>query len=397
VVNSSSTGVVFTFSVTNTGNVTLTNIVLDDPMLGGTISLNNTTLAPGQSTSVSKLYILTLIDRNAGKITNTATVRGVTPQGGTVTDVSGTELLNDNPTTVIVVPEPAINLVKTGELTRDFSTITYFFVVTNTGNVTLTDLNLIDVKITGRITLNKTILEPGDIATGSVSYTVTDQEKRDGLVINTATVTGKSPAGNDVTAVSGTKDNNNDPTTHIIDDAPQAINDNTSTIINQPVTFIITENDLPSFNGLDKGSIVITQFPENGQVIVHPDGTVTYTPNRGYSGPDGFMYTITDLKGKISNKALVNITVIPIDLFIPNTFTPNGDGKNDTFKIIGRESYDTIEFLVFNRWGNEVYRNKNYLDEWDGSGLSEGTYYYILTLKKGANQVSKKGWILLKR
>jgi gliding motility-associated-like protein/uncharacterized repeat protein (TIGR01451 family) len=397
VVNSSSTGVVFTFSVTNTGNVTLTNIVLDDPMLGGTISLNNTTLAPGQSTSVSKPYMLTLSDRNAGKITNTATVRGVTPQGGTVTDVSGTELLNDNPTTVIVVPEPAINLVKTGELTRDFSTITYFFVVTNTGNVTLTDLNLIDVKITGRIILNKTILEPGDIATGSVTYTVTDQEKRDGLVINTATVTGKSPAGNDVTAVSGTKDNNNDPTTHIIDDAPQAINDNTSTIINQPVTFIITENDLPSFNGLDKGSIVITQFPENGQVIVHPDGTVTYTPNRGYSGPDGFMYTITDLKGKISNKALVNITVIPIDLFIPNTFTPNGDGKNDTFKIIGRESYDTIEFLVFNRWGNEVYRNKNYLDEWDGSGLSEGTYYYILTLKKGANQVSKKGWILLKR
>lgn len=215
--------------------------------------------------------------------------------------------------------------------------------------------------------------------------------------MNTATVTAITPSGDPVKDVSGTESNNDDPTVHIIDDAPQALNDHADTKINVPVTVILSENDLPSYNGLDRGSIVITRYPVNGQIQVNADGTITYTPNRGYSGLDGFSYMISDLKGKASNVALVSLNIVPIDLFIPNTFTPNGDGKNDTFKIIGRESFDSINLLVFNRWGNEVYRNMNYLDEWDGSGLSEGTYYYIVVLKKGANEVTKKGWILLKR
>jgi gliding motility-associated-like protein len=249
----------------------------------------------------------------------------------------------------------------------------------------------------GRINLNPDVLDAGASVSATVVYTVTDAEKRDGRVSNTATVTGTTPAGDVVTDISGTQDNNDDPTVNIIDDAPQAINDNASTIINQPVSFSLTDNDLPSFNGLDRGSIIIVNLPANGIVQVNPDGTITYTPNRTYSGPDSFTYTITDLKGKISNKALVSIKVIPIDLFIPNTFTPNGDGKNDTFRIIGRESFDSINLLIFNRWGNEVYRRNNYLDDWDGSGLNEGTYYYLITLKKGGNEIVKKGWILLKR
>ncbi|MET1057040.1 MAG: gliding motility-associated C-terminal domain-containing protein [Pedobacter sp.] len=397
VLNSSSTGVTFTFTITNTGNVTLKNIVLTDPMLGGEIALSNTILVPGQTISVNKTYTLTQQDKNAGKITNTATVKGITPGNTTVTDVSGTDLQNNSPTVVVVELQPRVALVKTGVLRSDFATITYTFLITNTGNVTLTELNLVDTKFSGSISLSKTVLEPGESTTTTAVYTITDAEKRDGKVLNTATVTATSPSGSPVRDISGTQSTNDDPTLHIIDDAPQAINDNGETKINQPVTVNLAGNDLPSFNGIDKGSIIITKFPTNGQVQINGDGTIVYTPNRGYSGPDDFRYTINDLKGKVSNVALVNITVTPIDLFIPNTFTPNGDGKNDTFKIMGRESFDSINLLIFNRWGNEVYRNTNYLDEWDGSGLSEGTYYYIIVLKKGANEATRKGWILLKR
>ncbi|MCX2480448.1 gliding motility-associated C-terminal domain-containing protein, partial [Pedobacter sp. MC2016-15] len=395
--NNNGTAIIFSFNITNTGNVTLKNISLSDPMLGGAITLSNTTLLPGQTISVNKTYILTLQDKNAGKVTNTATVKGITPTNTTVTDISGTELLNDTPTIIEIDIQPRISLVKTGVLSSDFATITYTFQITNIGNVTITNLNLMDTKFTSSIPLSKTTLDPGQSLTTTAVYTVTDAEKRDGKVLNTATVTATSPSGSPVKDISGTESNNDDPTVHIIDDSPQALNDNGETKINQPVTINLAVNDLPSFNGIDKGSIIITRYPTNGQVQVNSDGTIIYTPNRGYSGPDDFRYTINDLKGKVSNVALVNITVTPIDLFIPNTFTPNGDGKNDTFKIIGRESFDNINLLIFNRWGNEVYRNTNYLDEWDGSGLSEGTYYYVIVLKKGANEVSKKGWILLKR
>jgi gliding motility-associated-like protein len=389
----------YTITVKNNGAANHTNVVVTDPYLGGTLTRTsgdngNNILEADEIWVYGGVYTVVQadIDNNgkpasgSGKITNTATVN--TAEHPELLSASADVSINSTGDVV---------LVKTGVMSRDFATITYTFKITNTGNVRLTNLRLIDTKFAGDITLNNTTLEVGASITATATYTVTDNEKRDGRVMNTATVNGSTPAGGTVSDVSGTQANNDEPTLHIIDDAPQAINDRAETMINNPVTFSITANDLPSFNGLDAGSVVITTYPRFGTLTVNMDGTVTYTPNRTFSGQDSFMYTVTDYRGKLSNRALVNITVTPIDLFIPNTFTPNGDGKNDTFKIVGKESFDSIELLIFNRWGNEVYRSKNYQDDWDGSGLNEGTYYYVITLKKGADQTAKKGWILLKR
>jgi len=390
----------YTITVKNTATANHTNVKVTDPFLGGILQVpasgdnGNGILEANESWIYTGIYVVTQadIDNNGkpaaatGKIINTAQVN-TAEHPAPISAVS----------TVDIVTTGSISLVKTGIMASDFSTITYTFKITNTGKVRLHNLKLIDAKIAGNITLTATVIEAGASVTATATYTITDGEKRDGKVLNTATVTGLTPAGDQATDTSGTESDNDDPTVHIIDDAPQALNDREETKINQPVTIPVTDNDLPSFNGLDKGSIVITRYPSNGQLQIGLNGTVTYMPNKGYSGPDDFMYTVTDNLGKLSNKALVNITVIPIDIFIPNTFTPNGDGKNDTFKIIGRESFDTTDLLIFNRWGNEVYRSKNYQDEWNGSGLSEGTYYYLIVFKKGANQVTKKGWILLKR
>lgn len=94
----------------------------------------------------------------------------------------------------------------------------------------------------------------------------------------------------------------------------------------------------------------------------------------------------------------VTLKVITADLDIPNIITPNNDGKNDVFKISGLEAYPGSQIIILNRWGNEIYRSDNYLNNWDGSGLAEATYYYILNRRDHDGNISTlKGWVFLKR
>lgn len=70
-------------------------------------------------------------------------------------------------------------------------------------------------------------------------------------------------------------------------------------------------------------------------------------------------------------------------IVVPNIITPNGDGSNDVFKIKNSEDYDHIELQIFNRWGNLIYENTDYKDDWngvtqDGAPLSEGVYFYTV-------------------
>jgi len=66
------------------------------------------------------------------------------------------------------------------------------------------------------------------------------------------------------------------------------------------------------------------------------------------------------------------------EVYIPNVFTPNGDGVNDFFTI--RATEGAVDLTIFNRWGEEVYFDKNYQGDWDGTyqgkPLAEGVYAY---------------------
>ncbi|QDK83112.1 gliding motility-associated C-terminal domain-containing protein [Spirosoma sp. KCTC 42546] len=82
-------------------------------------------------------------------------------------------------------------------------------------------------------------------------------------------------------------------------------------------------------------------------------------------------------------------------VFIPEGFSPNGDGINDRFVIQRVPVGVTIQLDIYNRWGNLVYQNTNYVNDWDGSsnqgvkvadtkqGLPDGTYYYQVRLSDG--------------
>ncbi len=65
------------------------------------------------------------------------------------------------------------------------------------------------------------------------------------------------------------------------------------------------------------------------------------------------------------------------ELVVPNIFTPNGDGLNDSFHIKGLTT-DLWKLQVYNRWGKQVYHSDGYSNDWDGWGLVEGVYFYML-------------------
>jgi gliding motility-associated-like protein len=111
------------------------------------------------------------------------------------------------------------------------------------------------------------------------------------------------------------------------------------------------------------------------------------------TGENMFLWKVQN--GNCEASAEVKITVH--DLFVPSVITPNGDGKNDYFKI--SEIIGKVELIIFNQWGNEEYSNSNYLNDWDGRNnkgveLPNDTYFYIL---KFENIKIKKGSVLIKR
>ena len=96
-----------------------------------------------------------------------------------------------------------------------------------------------------------------------------------------------------------------------------------------------------------------------------------------------------------SDTAMKTLTVEgPKSWSIPSLFTPNGDGENDTFVIIQLDLYPGTEVNIYNRWGNKEFGSKDYKNDWGGSDLVEGVYFY--TAKRNDGQ-EFKGSVYLKR
>ncbi len=138
-----------------------------------------------------------------------------------------------------------------------------------------------------------------------------------------------------------------------------------------------------------------SQAAGDPSVAIIADPSLPVTTVSGLTNAGAYHFIFTN-QGACADTVTINVAVTGI--FIPNIFTPNGDGKNDLFVIKGLESFPGSQLLIFNRWGNEVYKADDYLNDWDGSGLAEGTYYYLLNRKNTDGAVTAyKGWIYLKR
>ena len=113
-------------------------------------------------------------------------------------------------------------------------------------------------------------------------------------------------------------------------DAPQAVNDTASTQQGTPVTISVLANDVDPDG--DPLQILSTGLAGHGAVTEHPNGTITYTPDNGFSGTDSFTYTAVDNHGAQS-AATVTVTVNAINR-VPHVVADTASTRKDTAVVI---------------------------------------------------------------
>ncbi|KJJ37253.1 beta strand repeat-containing protein, partial [Aequorivita vladivostokensis] len=196
----------YKFVVSNDGDVDITNVVVNDARLGGVIpgpslgdTNNDNILNVGEAWTYNATYIVNQTDINFGSVVNTATVSGNT--------ALGTRNATSNTVTVLICQTASISVIKSqtnaagglGDL------ITYDIVVTNTGNTTVSNIEVTDANavITGGNPIAS--LLPGASATVTAQHEITQADLDLGYVENIAVGTGDSVNGtDDVTDTSDT-------------------------------------------------------------------------------------------------------------------------------------------------------------------------------------------------
>lgn len=149
--------------------------------------------------------------------------------------------------------------------------------------------------------------------------------------------------------------------------------------------------------------LAVLNQPVKGLIDSISGGNINYKVKPGGSGDDNFSYKLcNNACPTLCDTAAVRVTIAfdadaPLPI-IPNTITPNGDGKNDAlaFEILDEfpADYPDAELIVFNRWGDIVFTQRPYKNEWRGENsmnqpLPDGTYYFILRLNVPNGKIEK--------
>lgn len=112
-----------------------------------------------------------------------------------------------------------------------------------------------------------------------------------------------------------------------------------------------------------------------------------------------YSVTVTNSCGTAADEIL--ITDKSCQAYFPNVFTPNGDHKNDFFKILNPGGITEYHLLIFNRWGEKVFETTELNKGWDGnykrSAADEATYVWIADFKKNNIPVKVSGSLMLLR
>ncbi len=136
-------------------------------------------------------------------------------------------------------------------------------------------------------------------------------------------------------------------------------------------------------------NIEVFNKPDYGNLEINSDHTLTFRPFTDIcEETDKFTYIIRKKNGL--DTVNVNVDIICEKLTFLSGFSPDGDGINDTFTVIGAEAYPNNSLVVFNKWGEEVFASVNYKNTWDGTD-KEGTplvsednvYYYVFNDGEG--------------
>ncbi|MFJ5118392.1 hypothetical protein [Kitasatospora sp. NPDC088548] len=391
--------VTYSFVVTNTGNDTLTNVTVSDTAFSGTgtppaITCPVSTLAPGASMTCTATYTVTQADINAGQVTNTAVATGTTPTGGTVTSPPSSA-------TVTATPNPALTVVKSASpntVTAAGQTVTYSFVVTNTGNDTLTNVTVSDTAFSGTgtppaITCPVSTLAPGASMTCTATYTVTQADINAGQVTNTAVATGTTPTGGTVTSPpsSATVTATPSPALTVVKSASP----NTVTAAGQTVTysFLVTNTGNDTLTGV---SVSDTAFSGTGTPPAITCPVSTLAPGASTTCTATYTVTQADINaGSITNTATATgTTPTGGTVTSPPSSTTVSATPNPALTVVKSASPNTVtaagqtvtySFLVTNT-GNDTLTGVSVSDTaFSGTGTPPAITCPVTTLAPGAS------------
>jgi gliding motility-associated-like protein len=164
---------------------------------------------------------------------------------------------------------------------------------------------------------------------------------------------------------------------------------------------------VPSFNPVTTPAASVSWTNSNPAIGLAASGTgniPSFTAVNLGSTPITAIITITPfINGCVGTVQRYTITVLPLDkdVFVPNVFSPNGDGKNDLLYVYG--NYITkVDMHIFNQWGQQIAVISNKTQGWDGrhkgSPQPVGVYVYVLKAElTGGRIVNLKGSITLVR
>ncbi|MEL6804660.1 MAG: gliding motility-associated C-terminal domain-containing protein, partial [Bacteroidota bacterium] len=132
---------------------------------------------------------------------------------------------------------------------------------------------------------------------------------------------------------------------------------------------------------------------DNGSIDIEDGGTITASPQDGGTAedPETATYSVIVSQDGCSTELILTVFVVEavcdIDhVYLPNAFSPNGDNRNDVLRVRSNFLDDITEFdfMIFNRWGQEMYRSFDPFGQWDGTfegeTLEPDVYGYYLRL-----------------
>ena len=213
--------ITYQITVKNDGNLTVRDIEVTDELTGNTgdKAWKIEELAPGAEKTFTASYTVTEKDILAGSVVNEATAKGTSPdpeKPDVPVDPGKKEDPTDPAKTSLQVVKTTISEPANGETYALGETIEYRITVTNTGNLTVNDVKVLD-ELTGNIGDQALVVEeplaPGKKAEFNVSYTVTEKDILAGSVVNEATATGTStnPDDPEVPVIPGKTEDPTDP------------------------------------------------------------------------------------------------------------------------------------------------------------------------------------------
>jgi gliding motility-associated-like protein len=196
----------------------------------------------------------------------------------------------------------------------------------------------------------------------------------------------------------------------------QARNDEGLTKQDSTIYINVTANDTRTGGEY----ISLCSQPVHGAIAIDSGNIIQYTPVHDYpvdpitadtnatqNGVDSFCYTLCNILNgdTVCANAEVYVMILPKAAFyIPQGISPNGDGVNDVFVIASANEFPLSQLLVYNRYGDEVWRNDGdgYVNDFNGTWkkngqpLPDGSYWYIFKFNDGVTS-DRMGYIVIQR